>query len=120
MKFKLDENMPEALVQFLTKAGHDVETVLNEQLSGAKDQLVLEVASREKRILLTFDTDFADIRAYPLGTHAGIVVFRLKDQRWQTLRGSVENLFKEPDMNVLFGSLVVVGTTRIRYRRQKN
>jgi hypothetical protein len=29
VKFKLDENMPEALVQLLTTAGHDVETDLD-------------------------------------------------------------------------------------------
>jgi hypothetical protein len=28
----------------------------------------------------------------PRGTHAGIVVFRLKDQRWATLKGPLDRL----------------------------
>jgi hypothetical protein len=30
---------------------------------------------------MTFDLDFADVRHYPPGSHGGIVVFRLHDQR---------------------------------------
>ena len=44
---------------------------------------VSDVASaclREERVLLTQDTDFADIRMYPPGEYPGIVVFRLPSQ----------------------------------------
>jgi predicted nuclease of predicted toxin-antitoxin system len=72
--------------------GHDVETVIDEGLGGEDDPPVLQAATDEGRILLTFDLDFADIRQYPPGTHAGIVVFRLKDQRWATLKGPLDRL----------------------------
>lgn len=82
MKIKLDENLPTALTELLRAAGHDAMTVADEALGGSKDPKVLEVATSEGRTLLTFDLDFADIRRYPVGSHAGIVVFRLHDQRW--------------------------------------
>ena len=86
MKVKLDENMPADLAAYLRQAGHDVADVIEEQLGGADDPPVLAAASAEERILLSFDLDFADIRQYPPGTHAGIVVFRLRDQRWAARR----------------------------------
>jgi predicted nuclease of predicted toxin-antitoxin system len=81
LRFKLDENMPRDAATRLSDEGYDVETVIGEGLGGEDDPPVLRAATDEGRILLTFDLDFADIRRYPPGTHAGIVVFRLKDQR---------------------------------------
>jgi predicted nuclease of predicted toxin-antitoxin system len=82
---KLDENMPADLATLLIKGGHDVHGVVDESLTGSADSVIVQAARREERILMTFDTDFADIRRYPPGTHPGIVVFRLRDQRWATL-----------------------------------
>ena len=83
MRFKLDENMPNDLAIFLNEIGHDVKTVNEEGLSGSPDERLLPVAHQEKRIFLTFDLDFADVRAYPPNTHSGIIVFRLHDHRWK-------------------------------------
>ena len=80
MKFKLDENMPMDFEVLLRELGHDVASVVDEGLQGEADPPVLRAAAHEGRILLTFDLDFADIRHYPPGTHAGIVVFRLFDR----------------------------------------
>jgi len=90
MKIKLDENMPIAMFELLQSAGYDVAMVIGENLSGASDDRVLRKAAEENRLLITFDVDFGDIRKYPIGSHAGIVVFRLHDQRWSVLR-DIEN-----------------------------
>jgi predicted nuclease of predicted toxin-antitoxin system len=92
MKFKLDENLPADLAHWLREEGHDVADVVEEGLGGEEDPPVLKAATSEGRILLTFDLDFADIRHYPPGTHAGIVVFRLQDQRWKTLQVPVNRI----------------------------
>lgn len=42
MKIKLDENMPVALAELLRSAGHDVETVRDENLSGADGRCLTE------------------------------------------------------------------------------
>lgn len=116
MKIKLDENMPHALVKFLESAGHDVATVQAEGLSGADDPPVLKEAALEDRVFFTFDTDFADIREYPIGSHAGIVVFRLQDQRWSILREPAQKLLQSGLLNRLQGGLAIVDETRIRVR----
>ena len=119
MKFKLDENMPTDLTTLLNQEEHDVSNVFEEGLAGQQDPPVLRAATAEGRILLTFDTDVADIRQYPPGSHAGIAVFRLRDQRWQALEGPVRRLLAQSNLAKLEQGLAIVDETRIRYRRPR-
>ena len=119
MKLKLDENMPADLAALLEEAGHDVEDVVGEGLGGKVDEVIIEAATEEERILLTFDLDFADVRRFPPGTHHGIVVFRLQDQRWKTLERPVRRLLKEQHLEDLRLGLAIVDETRIRFRRSR-
>ena len=61
----------------LQEAGFDAETVWDEAMSGA---IVSDRAPRESQVLVTLDLDFANIRAYPRGRYAGIIVLRLNRQ----------------------------------------
>jgi predicted nuclease of predicted toxin-antitoxin system len=117
LRFKLDENMPRDAATRLRNEGFDVETVIDEGLGGEDDPPVLRAATDEGRILFTFDLDFADIRRYPPGTHAGIVVFRLKDQRWATLEGPLGQLLAKGGLIDLANGLAIVDGARVRYRR---
>jgi Domain of unknown function (DUF5615) len=49
MKIKLDENPSQRLCEFLVALKRDVNTVINENLSGADDFDVLKAASSEDR-----------------------------------------------------------------------
>jgi len=115
VKVKLDENTPSALARLLAQAGHDVSTVADENLSGAADSRLLD-AARETRLFVTFDTDFADARAYPPGSHHGIVVFRLRDQRWAILEKPARNLIESGVLERLGGGIAIVTEERIRVR----
>ena len=75
MRFKLDENLPLQLERLFTEFGHDAVTVLDQGMGGTADSHVASACLREDRVLLTQDTDFADIRMYPPGEYPGIVVF---------------------------------------------
>ena len=74
MKFKLDENLDVSSSAILTSAGHDVDTVIQEGLIGAPDQDVVAAATAAGRIMISLDRGLGGIRAYPPGSHAGIVV----------------------------------------------
>ena len=78
LKLKLDENFPESIGDFLRHAGHDVETVLSQTISGVSDRELFEICRKEKRCLITLDMDFADILRFPPQLSNGIVVFRPK------------------------------------------
>jgi predicted nuclease of predicted toxin-antitoxin system len=119
LKLKLDENLPGDLAIFLRGQGHDVVDVVQEEMAGEDDQQVIKAAAHEGRILMTFDLDFADIRHYPPGTHSGIVVFRLHDERWKILEEPARRLIAEGGLDKLEQGLAIVDETRVRYRRSR-
>jgi len=80
MRFKVDENLPDELVQLFREAGWDSTSVVQQQLGGAEDPRIEQVCDEENRILVTFDRGFANIRRYPPERHPGYIVFRLKSQ----------------------------------------
>ena len=96
MKFKLDENLPVSSAAILTSAGHDVDTVTDEDLVGAPDRDVVAAATAAGRILVSLDRGLGDTRAYPPGSHAGIVVLRLTDQSAASATKAVSDLATSP------------------------
>lgn len=80
MRFKIDENLPQEVAQLLRSSGYDALTVNEEEIGGAPDSRVFAVCQEERRVLVTLDLDFANVRAYPPATTAGILVFRLTRQ----------------------------------------
>ena len=64
MRFKLDENVDVRAEATLSAAGHNVATVVGQDLGGALDPVVAEAVRAEERILVILDRGFADLRAY--------------------------------------------------------
>jgi predicted nuclease of predicted toxin-antitoxin system len=77
MRFLADENVPGPAVAALRGRGHDVFWI-KESMPGADDPVVLELAQRERRVVVTADTDFGEL-AFRSGLPAqcGIVLIRL-------------------------------------------
>ena len=76
MRIKLDQNLPQDLVQVLALRGHDVRSVWDQGLAGVQDQDLSGICRTEDRVLITLDMDFADILSYPPAQSAGIIVLR--------------------------------------------
>ena len=75
IKFHLDENVDPDIAQSLRNNGIDV-TVTNEVgLVSADDLVQLEFARKERRIIITHDTDFLRITA-KTAEHSGILFCR--------------------------------------------
>lgn len=78
MKLKLDENLPESLLESLCALGHDTDNVRVEGLAGQADGTVWQAAQADGRFLVTQDLDFSDLRKFAPGTHAGLLLLRLR------------------------------------------
>ena len=65
MRFKIDENLPVELAQLLNQGKHNALTVLDQNLQGSDDPEIIKICTKEGRILVTLDKDFADIRELP-------------------------------------------------------
>lgn len=83
---KLDENLPDSVAGILRGAGHDVALARDQELAGANDDRLLEVAASEGRTLVTLDRDFTNILRHPPSATAGIVVIRLHQQTLPRIR----------------------------------
>ena len=78
MRFLADENFPGAGVAALGRLGHDVSWI-GEVMRGASDIAVLDLATRERRIILTFDKDFGELaRKSKLPAASGVILFRVR------------------------------------------
>jgi predicted nuclease of predicted toxin-antitoxin system len=80
MRFKVDENLPHEATDLLLSVGHDAMRVLDQRLGGTPDSDLYAICQQEGRVLMTLDLDFSNIRAYPPGESAGIIVLRPVNQ----------------------------------------
>jgi hypothetical protein len=78
---------------------------------------VVTAAIAARRVLITLDQGMGDIRAYPPGSHAGIVVLRLADQSAATVTQAISDLASLADPASLTGTVAVPqrGLLRIRH-----
>lgn len=116
MQFKIDENLPVEVAERLQQAGYEAATVYDQNLAGEDDHKLALVCQAEQRALITLDTDFADIRTYPPGQYAGLVVLRLKHQDKGSVLKVVARLVTAFATEKLEGYLWIVDEKRIRVR----
>lgn len=117
MRIKLDENLPLELQSGLGGLGHDVHSVFDENLAGEPDEKIWHACTGEELFLITQDLDFSDVRKYPPGTHAGIMILRVADDSRENLIRVVLQAFKEQDTDAFQRALVVVTDVKMRIRR---
>lgn len=117
MRLKLDENLPAALVAKLSELGHDVDTVPSEGLTGHPDGDVWEAAQRARRLLVTQDLDFSDVRQFRPGTHHGLLLVRLVRPGRSALLERVHGLFLTQDVASWAGCFIVATEVKLRVFR---
>ena len=117
MKLKLDENLPRRATEVLSQAGHDVDTVVQEKLTGAADPEVVRAAAAAGRLLITLDRGMGDVRAYPPSSHAGILVLRPADQSAFSVAALIMELIGADKLEGLAGSIAVGQPGLLRVRR---
>lgn len=114
MRLKLDENLDVRLADRLRSAGHDVETIRSESLSGAPDEDVFATAVRESRTLVTLDMDFSDpIRFSPTGTE-GTIVLRVPVPSMAMIRMLLQQAISRAESESPRGQIWIVEPGRVR------
>jgi predicted nuclease of predicted toxin-antitoxin system len=120
LKFKTDQNMPFEAAELLRSLGYDCETVGDEQLLGADDEVIAAKRKDEGCVIVTLDTDFSDIRRYPPDQYAGIIVLRVRNQVPASIAGVLARIAPMFDTETLQGCLWVCDELNVRIRGKSN
>lgn len=115
MKVKLDENSSSRLIKDLRVQGYEVDTVSDEGLTRGADVDVWRATQAEQRFPITQDMDFSDVRIFAPGTHAGLLLVRLREPGGNALLKAVSRVAVE--IRTWAGCFVVLTDRKLRIRR---
>ena len=117
MKIKLDENLPASLAAELRRLGHEADTVSDEGLAGQNDECIWRASQRDGRFLVTQDLDFSDLRRFAPGSHAGLLLVRLRSPSISALKELVLRLLRNKQSKEWSGCFVVATDHKLRIKR---
>ena len=118
MRFLIDADLPRSSGDVVRHHGHDAIDVRDLGPSVAKDPQIARYAQAEALCLITGDHGFADIRLYPPGQYAGIVVLDLPRTATATyINRLLDSFLQHKDLIArLPGKLAIVEAGRVRLR----
>jgi predicted nuclease of predicted toxin-antitoxin system len=119
MRIKVDEDLPKMVAQLLDRRGHDAVDVVEQGMGGMKDSPLWRNVQSEQRFFVTADKGFGDIRYYPPGTHAGVLLLRPDQDGIRPVIDLLERLLSAYDLEALSGTVTVVTPRGIRTRRAR-
>ena len=116
MRFLADESCDFSVVRSLRAAGHDVAAVV-ELSPRADDEIVIDRAVREQRILITEDKDFGQLVYADKRASAGVLFIRFPANVRRSLARTIVELVRRKGEK-LAGDFVVVQPGRTRVGRR--
>lgn len=118
MRFLIDEDLPRSTGDLLRRYKHKAVDVRDIGLRGAKDHQIAAHAQSEGLCLMTGDSDFSDIRNYPPGEYAGLVVLKLhRTATASFILNLMESFLRQEDIvTQMPGKLAIVEPGRVRIR----
>ena len=84
MRFLVDNQLPAALARFLESVGHDAKHVLDLGLEDSSDKKIWNLATAEKRVVITKDEDFLRF-SNQAGSSGSLIWVRMGNCRKKTL-----------------------------------
>ena len=117
MRFLADAGISPKTVDFLLDLGHEASHVRTLGLQRAEDRDLVRLAAGDLSVILTFDLDFGDILALGVLDKPSVVIFRLADQRADSVNRHVSGILAERASDLDAGALILVEDARYRIRR---
>jgi predicted nuclease of predicted toxin-antitoxin system len=117
MRFLADMGVSQRVVEWLRAGGHDAVHLRDEALQSLPNGEIFQEASREQRIVLTFDLDFGEILAACGGQVVSVVLFRLRNTRADHVIQRLDAVLSQSSADLSQGAIVVVEDGRHRVRK---
>lgn len=79
MRFLVDANLSPVVADLITAAGHDAVAVRTLGLQDASDEVILDRALTEDRVVISHDTDFGTLLAIRRASRPSFILIRSAD-----------------------------------------
>lgn len=117
MRFLADAGISPKTVEFLTQLGHEATHVRTLGLQRAPDVVLVDRARADGSVVITFDLDFGDILALGVLDKPSVIIFRLTDERADSVNQRLSVVVDERLTELNSGALILVEDSRYRVRK---
>ncbi len=117
MKLLADLHIAPRTVEFLRTLGHDVLRVTDLLPATAPDEMIVERAAQEGRVILTQDLDFTSIIALSGRATPSLISLRLGSAKVESVNAALQRMLPALEHELDLGVLVTIEDHRIRRRR---
>lgn len=119
LRFFIDQCVPNSIIRALQSEGYIVFRLKDYIPQDSEDTMVIAKAQELDAILVSLDSDFADIVMYPPSEYKGIIAIQIKNHP-EIIPIIIETLKRylstHPDIEHYKGKLFIVEPNRIRIR----
>jgi predicted nuclease of predicted toxin-antitoxin system len=119
LRFFADHCISNFIIQTLRDAGHEVIRLRDAIPVNSPDEIVIGQAQTLEAILISLDSDFLDIVAYPPADYRGIVALQVRNRPEaipRLMERLTDHLAANPSPAYYAGKLFLVEAHRIRIR----
>lgn len=117
MRFLADAGISPKTVEFLKQLGHEAIHVRTLKLQRAPDRELVQRARADDSVVVTFDLDFGDILALGVMDKPSVILFRLSDERAESVNVRLSAVLNERIAELEAGVLILVEDVRYRVRK---
>lgn len=117
MRFLVDMPLSPELAAWLVQKGHDAVHAHEEGLVRAPDEVILERARNERRVVVTADLDYPRLLSLAQAEGPGLILFRGGNYSEQDAVERLARALEAVPDEELPNSIVVIERGRIRRRR---
>jgi predicted nuclease of predicted toxin-antitoxin system len=115
-RLKVDENLPKETAELLKAHGCDAVTVLDQGWMRGADTDLWQCIQQERRWLVTADKGFSDVRLYPPGTHAGIILLRVDEEGLESYLRLTAAVVEQLALDEISGAIIIISNRGVRIR----
>jgi len=116
MKLLLDQGLPRSTVRHLADIGIKAEHVGDRGMAAATDEAILNVAGRERCVVVALDTDFHHLLAASRASGPSVIRIRIERLKGDQLAKMLASVIAVARAELETGAVVSVTETRIRVR----
>ena len=117
MRFLIDNALSPAVAEELCRSGHDATHVRDHGLANAGDDVIFEFAERDRRVVVSADTDFGTILALREASMPSVILFRgATPRKAEGQTGLLLANLSEIAAVLERGAIVVIEPQRMRVR----